>query len=179
MSYSRAGRTTIGPRCLSAVFGMGTGVSTRARSPAVSLPPQSGCSVSTDRLIQRIDVSSVVRVASLPRGPRKAASDLHRDSGGGRGGAAKRSAVSTGPLSASPHLHVRPIDPVISREPSLFAGDLILGEVSRLYAFSAYPFRTWLPGDAASATTGTPEVRPSQSSRTREKAPRVSCARSR
>ena len=35
MTYSRAGRTTIGPGCLSAVFGMGTGVSTRAWSPAV------------------------------------------------------------------------------------------------------------------------------------------------
>ena len=37
---------------------------------------------------------------------------------GGRGGAAKRSAVSTGRLSASPRLYVRPIDPVVSREPS-------------------------------------------------------------
>jgi hypothetical protein len=46
MTYSRAGRTTIGPGCLSAVFGMGTGVSTRAWSPAVSVrraaPPLSG-----------------------------------------------------------------------------------------------------------------------------------------
>ena len=38
--------------------------------------------------------------------------------GGGRGGAAKRSAVSTGRLSGSPRLHPRPIDPVVSREPS-------------------------------------------------------------
>ena len=38
MTYSRAGRTTIGPRCLSAVFGMGTGVSTWAWSPAMSKP---------------------------------------------------------------------------------------------------------------------------------------------
>ena len=37
---------------------------------------------------------------------------------GGGGGVAKRSAVSTGRLSVSPHLHVRPIDPVVSREPS-------------------------------------------------------------
>src|SRR6185437_12662779 len=35
MTYSRAGRTTIGPKCLSAVFGMGTGVSTWAWSPAL------------------------------------------------------------------------------------------------------------------------------------------------
>ena len=39
---------------------------------------------------------------------------------GGRGGAAKRSAVSTGWLSASLRLHARPIDPVVSREPSSF-----------------------------------------------------------
>jgi hypothetical protein len=32
--YSRAGRTTIGPGCLSAVFGMGTGVPTRVWPPA-------------------------------------------------------------------------------------------------------------------------------------------------
>ncbi len=36
MTYSRAGRTTIGPGCLSAVFGMGTGVPTRVWSPARS-----------------------------------------------------------------------------------------------------------------------------------------------
>ena len=42
MTYSRAGRTTIGPRCLSAVFGMGTGVSTWAWSPAVSRPTVNG-----------------------------------------------------------------------------------------------------------------------------------------
>jgi hypothetical protein len=98
---------------------------------------------------------------------------------GGVDGAAKRSAVSTGWLSASPHVHARPIDPVVSREPSLFAGYLISGEVSRLYAFSVYPVHTWLPSGTASAITGTPEVCPSQSSRTREKAPQVSSARSR
>ena len=37
---------------------------------------------------------------------------------GGGGGVAKRSAVSTGPLSVSLHLHARPIDPVVYREPS-------------------------------------------------------------
>ena len=43
---------------------------------------------------------------------------------------------------------------------------LILRWASHLDAFSGYPFRTWLPGGAAGATTGTPEVRPSRSSRT-------------
>ena len=37
----------------------------------------------------------------------------------------------------------------------------------------------WLPSDAPSGTTGTPEVRPSQSSRTREKTAQVSYARTR
>ena len=33
ITYSRAVRTTIGPRCLTAVFGMGTGVATWVWSP--------------------------------------------------------------------------------------------------------------------------------------------------
>lgn len=37
-------------------------------------------------------------------------------------------------------------------------GDLILGRASRLVAFSGYAHRTWLPGYAAGATTGAPEV---------------------
>ena len=36
MTYSRARRTTIGPGCLTAVFGMGTGVSIRVWSPGIS-----------------------------------------------------------------------------------------------------------------------------------------------
>jgi len=51
-----------------------------------------------------------------------------------------------------------------------------LGWVSHLDAFSGYPFRTWLPGGAPGGTTGTPAVRPSRSSRTRDSAPQVSCA---
>ena len=46
--------------------------------------------------------------------------------------------------------------------------------VSRLDAFSAYHVRTWLPCDAASATTGTLEVRPTRSSRTRVRSPQIS-----
>ena len=57
--------------------------------------------------------------------------------------AAKRSAVSTGSLSGSPHVHVRPIDLVVFQEPSsLRTGDLVLRGVSRLDAFSVYPGRT-------------------------------------
>ena len=57
--------------------------------------------------------------------------------------AVKRSAVSTGQLKQLPALHTRPIDLVVFQEPSsLRTGDLFLKGVSRLYAFSVYPFRT-------------------------------------
>ncbi|MCD9640048.1 hypothetical protein HAX54_025073 [Datura stramonium] len=46
---------------------------------------------------------------------------------------------------------------------------LILGWAYYLDAFSSYPLRTWLPQRFSVGTiTGTPEVRPSRSSRTRE-----------
>ena len=63
---------------------------------------------------------------------------------GGRVGAAKRLAVSTGRLKRLPAVHVRPIDLVVFQEPSQSktAGDLVLRRVSRLYAFSVYPGRT-------------------------------------
>ena len=79
---------------------------------------------------------------------------------------------STGSLSTLPCLHVRPIDVVVYDEPQ---GCYVLGLASRLDAFSAYPYRTWLPGNAPSGTTRTPEVRPSQSSRTKERLPQASC----
>jgi hypothetical protein len=61
----------------------------------------------------------------------------------GRINAAKRSAVSTGQLSALLHLHTRPIDLVVFQEPSyLRTGDLVSRGVSRLDAFSVYPGRT-------------------------------------
>ncbi len=52
--------------------------------------------------------------------------------------------------------------------------DLVSREASRLDAFSGYPFRTWLPGGAAGATTGPPEARPPRSSRTRGSSSQVS-----
>src|SRR5437660_6656636 len=63
---------------------------------------------------------------------------------GGRVGAAKRLAVSTGRLKRLPAVHVRPIDLVVFQEPSRSktAGDLVLRRVSRLDAFSVYPGRT-------------------------------------
>ena len=58
-------------------------------------------------------------------------------------------------------------------------GDLILRRVSRLDAFSGYPFRMWLPGGAAGATTGTPVIRPSRSSRTKDRSSQTSYAHGR
>jgi hypothetical protein len=92
----------------------------------------------------------------------------------------KRLAVSTGKLRALLHFHIRPIDPVVFREPLYRStGNVILRRVSRLYALSVYPGRTWLPSNAPSGTTRTPEVRPFQSSRTRKKTAHVSCAHDR
>ncbi len=101
---------------------------------------------------------------------------------GGLGAAVvKRLAVSTGQLRRLPAVHLRPINLVVFQGPSSRRGkrDLILGGASRLDAFSAYPFRAWLPCGAAGATTGTPEARPRKSSRTILSSPQVSCARSR
>src|SRR5215475_1183527 len=55
-------------------------------------------------------------------------------------------------------------------------GDLISGQVSRLYAFSAYPNRTSLPSGATGVTTGSQEVRSARSSRTKAKPPQISYA---
>ena len=58
-------------------------------------------------------------------------------------------------------------------------GRLISGRVSRLDAFSAYPFRTRLPGGASGDATGAPLVRPARSSRTKASPPQASHARNR
>ena len=80
-------------------------------------------------------------------------------------------AISTGRLSALPRVYLRPIDVVVYHGSR---GDLVLRGASRLDAFSGYPVRTWLPGDAAGATTGALEVRPSRSSRTKDSSSQVS-----
>ena len=85
-------------------------------------------------------------------------------------------AIRTARLRRLPPLHLRPIDVVVYHGPRR---DLVSRPVSRLDAFSGYPFRTWPPGRAAGATTGSPEVRPSRSSRTRERSSQVSYTHSR
>ena len=92
--------------------------------------------------------------------------------------------VSFRPVSAS-SLHpllsfqVWPIDPVVcgGPYPTKWVRNLILEKVSRLDAFSGYPARTWLSSGAPGGTTGGPEVRPSRSSRTRDRFPQASDAR--
>ncbi len=56
-------------------------------------------------------------------------------------------------------------------------GDLILGEASRLDAFSAYPCRAWLPSHGPGGPTGAPAARPPRSSHTGGGALQISNAR--
>ena len=63
-----------------------------------------------------------------------------------------------------------------SRGLTLTMGYLILRGASRLDAFSVYPVPTWLPGHALGSATGTPEVSPSRSSRTKDSSSQISYA---
>ncbi len=79
-------------------------------------------------------------------------------------------AISTARLHVLPHFHLPPINVLVSHGPSegpKALGVLILGWASHLDAFSGYPFLTSLPGAAPGGTTGTQEVSPFRSSRTR------------
>src|SRR4051794_3943718 len=86
--------------------------------------------------------------------------------------------ISTGRLNTSPCLHLRPINLVVYQGPYPVnpVGDLISKRVSRLDAFSAYLFRRSQTSHAPGGTTGTRELRPSRSSRTRDSSPQVSYA---
>ena len=63
-----------------------------------------------------------------------------------------------------------------SRGLTLTMGYLILRGASRLDAFSVYPVPTWLPGREPGGSTGTPEVSPSRSSRTKDSSSQISYA---
>ena len=84
--------------------------------------------------------------------------------------------ISTARLRVSPRFDLPPIDVVVFNDPQ---GDLILWLASRLDAFSAYPYQTRLPGGAPGGTTGRPEVCPSRSSRTSDRATQISDAHNR
>ena len=89
--------------------------------------------------------------------------------------------ISTSQLSTSRYLHPWPINLVVFKGSYHLngVGYLVLGSVSRLDAFSVYPFRTWLLSRAFGKTTDTPAVRPSRSSRTKDSTLQISCARDR
>ena len=85
--------------------------------------------------------------------------------------------ISTGQLRTLLHFHLQPIYLVVFKGSYFFRmGYLILGGASRLDAFSVYPFRTWLPGHELGCSTGTPAVRPSRSSRTKDSSLQISYA---
>ena len=90
-------------------------------------------------------------------------------------------AISTGKLQVSPLFHILPINQVVYLGPSLplGLGDLILRSASRLYAFSGYHNRTSLPSGALGRTAGSQEVRPSRSSRTKDRPSQISYAHNR
>ena len=90
--------------------------------------------------------------------------------------------ISPRPISSSQlrtllHFHLCPIYLVVFKGSYFFRmGYLILRGASRLDAFSVYPFQTWLPGHELSSSTGTPAVRPSRSSRTKDSSSQISYA---
>ena len=113
ITYSRAVGTTIGPGCLTAVFGMGTGGAIQVCSPESCLvagrrlPPRNrGIATGSDK-------SHVS--ACGPGASRRGAVASTADEG--RIHAAERSAVSTGQLRRLPAVHLRPIDLVVFQEP--------------------------------------------------------------
>ena len=85
--------------------------------------------------------------------------------------------ISNSQLHVLPHFHPCPIYLVVFKGVYFFRmGHLILRGASRLDAFSVYPFRTWLPGRRLGSLTGTPAVRPSRSSRTKDSSSQISYA---
>jgi hypothetical protein len=84
--------------------------------------------------------------------------------------------ISTGRLNTLLCVHLRPINVMVCHGPYLVdpVGNLILERASYLDAFSTYPFRRSLTSSALGRTTGTRELRPSRSSRTRDSLPQVS-----
>ena len=136
---------------LTSVFGMGTGV-----SPSLS-PPRIWLSTNTRPR----------RPTSVPRAFHS--EHEHRSNPSPR-------PISTGLLNTLLCVHIRPINVVVYHGPYLVdpVRSLILELVSRLDAFSAYPFRRSLTSRALGRTTGTRELRPSRSSRTRDSLPQAS-----
>jgi hypothetical protein len=112
MTYSRAVSTTMGPGCLTAVFGMGTGVASRVWSPG-----------SRKWRRERVLRQSADAERGINAAKRSAVST----------GQLRRSpALHTRPIDLV----------VFQEPSRLPAGDLVSEGVSRLDAFSVYPGRT-------------------------------------
>jgi hypothetical protein len=168
-------------RGLTSVFGMGTG------GPPAILPPTSGRSADSipDWLVP---ISGRIALLSTREIVEDEASQLNRlvedvtqICASSKFYDQAERAISIGKLNVLPRLHLRPIKQVVFLCPSLplGLGDLILEHASRLYAFSGYHNRTSLPSRAFGKTTGTQEVRPSRSSRTKDSPPQISYAHTR
>ena len=85
--------------------------------------------------------------------------------------------ISNSQLHTLLHFHLCPIYLVVFKGVYFSRmGKLISRGASRLDAFSVYPFRTRLPGHRVGTLTGTPEVRPSRSSRTKDSSSQFSYA---
>ena len=85
--------------------------------------------------------------------------------------------ISSSQLHTLLHFHLCPIYLVVFKGVYFFRmGHLILRGASRLDAFSVYPFRAWLLGRRLGSLTGTPAVRPSRSSRTKDSSSQISYA---
>ena len=165
---------------LTAVFGMGTGVSPPpvARTKGIGsgrLDPGNGALFAPATSMQAQDGSlrggfpppSMLPARALPTGGgiaggRRPALTAYQQRYGERLAALAHPPCQAGVLPAA----FRDLRP----------GRLISGGAWRLDAFSAYPFATWLPGGADGSTTGTPEVARPRSSRTRGRSRQPSCA---
>ena len=137
MTDFRARGTIMGPTSLTAVFGMGTGVTWLVWSP--EMPPAGG-QARRQRLVRcpHTQGQAAAPVAAQhplcsrvdPKRPRDRCPEAflgwrsdHPSAAAARGrsrriGVVKQSAVGTGPLRRSPAVHSQPIDLVVFQEPS-------------------------------------------------------------
>ena len=152
---------------LTSVFGMGTGDPLRYRHPKTLRSYPQNCTV------RRLQGAQPPKTPGASRCC--AAAPLYTPTCFAK---SSPRPISTGLLHDLRRFHSRPIYLVIFQGPySLHGmGDLIFGSASHLDAFSAYPFRPWLPSGAPGGTTGTPAGRPPRSSRTRGRSRQISCA---